>query len=273
MRPFNYARPQSLREASQLLSTHTGRAALMAGGTDLIVQMGRGLHSLELAIDIKRVSDLGDQVEKMPGGVRIGALTRLEDLAANEVVRASFPALSEAAGSVGSVQIRSRATIAGNICNASPAADTAPPLLAYGAQVNIFGIAGRRTLSMERFFTAPGKTALLPGEIVESLDLAFPKEGTGSAFERLARRAGMDVASVSVACLVWHSGSVRLGFGAVGPTPIVAEGEETDSMDWVGEYVKPVSDIRAGEDYRRAMVVALSRRAVKRSRKRMGEDA
>ncbi|MHC4712424.1 MAG: FAD binding domain-containing protein [Planctomycetota bacterium] len=269
MRHFNYVRPQSLQEASQLLSVHAGRAALLSGGTDLVVQMGKGMRSPEVVIDLKRVADLSDRIEETPSAVCVGALARLADLVADRAVGARFPALLEAARAIGSVQIRNRATLAGNICNASPAADTAAPLLVYGARVNLVGIAGRRTVAIEHFFLAPGKTALALGEIVESVDLPYPDAGAGSAFERLARRGAMDVASVSVACLLSQSGRVRLGFGAVGSTPILAEGEAADIWETVDECVQPVSDIRAGADYRRAMVLALGRRALKRARERV----
>ena len=144
---------------------------------------------------------------------------------ADEAAGARLPALVEAARAIGSVQIRNRATLAGNICNASPAADTAPPLLVYGARVNVVGPGGRRTVPIGAFFVGPGKTALARGEIVESIEVPYPGAGTGSAFERLARRRGMDLALVSVACLAGPGGQVRFGFGAVGPTPILVAGE------------------------------------------------
>ena len=272
IRHFDYKSPESLLEASQLLSSKAYRAVLLSGGTDLIVQMSKGVLSPEKVIDLKRVADLSDRVEETESGVRVGALARMEDIAANETICRHFPALSEALRTIGSVQIRNRATLPGNICNASPAADTAPPLLIYSARVNLFSAASRRTLPLERFFKAPGKTALEPGEIVESIDIPFCESGAGSAFERLSRRNALDIASVSVACLVAPSGRIRLGLGAVGPTPILIEGEEAEIWEMADARVRPISDIRASKDYRRAMVLALGARALRRAREQAGRQ-
>ena len=134
----------------------------------------------------------------------------MTDVIDNKQLREHFPALIEAALVVGSVQIRNRATLAGNLCNASPAADTAPPLLAYGAIVNLVSDRGSRQLPLDDFFTGPGRTVLAPGEIVESIDLPLPIEPTGSAFGRLTRRHGVDLAIVSVCCV-----AARIGRGSI----------------------------------------------------------
>ena len=276
MRSFDYVRPRTLAEALELLAAHGERAALLAGGTDLVVQVGKGVRAPDVVVDLKRVAGLSARIEDRTTHLRIGALACLADLVADEAACARLPALIEAARAIGSVQIRNRATVAGNICNASPAADTAPPLLVYGARVNVVGPDGRRTAPIEEFFIGPGRTALARGEIVESVEVSYPEAGTGSAFERLARRRGMDLALVSVACLAGPGGRVRFGLGAVGPTPIlvtadVAPEPSDDVLMRLAARATPISDIRAGEDYRRAMVLVLMRRTLQTALHRMKE--
>ncbi|MFO7958851.1 MAG: xanthine dehydrogenase family protein subunit M [Candidatus Brocadiia bacterium] len=283
MQPFDYVRPHSLAEATDLLSSHAEEAALLAGGTDLIVQMEKGARKPAVVIDLKHVAELAKDIDVHDGQLRVGALVSLSDAEKNENIRGLFPALAEAARVIGSVQIRNRATLVGNICNASPAADTAPPLLVYDARVNVFGPQGRRTVPIDEFFLGPGLTALEPGELVESVDLPSPNEPTSSAFCRLARRRGMDLASVSVACRVTASGELRLAFGAAGPTPILVKEEDaaflrgasSDRLNArlkrLAESARPISDVRAGEDYRRAMLPVLSRRALEAARELLKE--
>ena len=162
---------------------------------------------------------------------------------------------------VGSVQIRNRATLAGNLCNASPAADTAPPLLAHGAILNLVSGSGSRQLPLDDFFAGPGRTVLAPGEIVESIDLPLPIEPTGGAFGRLTRRHGVDLAIVSVCCVVRESGDVRFAFGAVGPRPFVVTSRQDAPLDDVVKRASPISDLRASADYRQAMLAVVLARA------------
>ena len=277
MRSFDYARPHTLEEALDLLAAHGEGAAPLAGGTDLMVQMSKGVRAPDVVVDLKRVAGLSARIEDRSSHLRVGALACLADLVADRAACARLPALVGAARAIGSVQIRNRATLAGNICNASPAADTAPPLLVYGARVNVVGPGGRRTLPIGEFFIGPGRTALARGEIVETIDVPYPGAGTGSAFERLARRRGMDLALVSVACLAGPAERVRFAFGAVAPTPILVDGEcAPDAPDAILEQLAarttPITDIRAGEDYHRAMVLVLMRRALRAARRRLTES-
>jgi carbon-monoxide dehydrogenase medium subunit len=144
----------------------------------------------------------------------------MSQLVRDEHTNRHFPALVEAASVVGSIQIRNRATLAGNLCNASPAADTAPALLAYSAAVTIAGAEGSRTIPLEDFFLGPGSTVLARGEILLSVELPIPTTPIGSGFARVTRIRGVDLASVSLACVVERSGKARFGLGAVGPTPL-----------------------------------------------------
>jgi CO/xanthine dehydrogenase FAD-binding subunit len=275
MNAFLYVRPASIEETVTLLSQHGRKASLLAGGTDLLVRMRHGRSTPQIVIDLKRVSGLSAEVIQMGDFLRVGALTRLSDLIENEHIRGYFPALVEAAGTVGSVQIRNRATLAGNICNASPAADTAPALLVYAAQVNIVGVMGKRSVPLREFFVGPGKTVLEQGEIVESIDLPLPVEKTGAAFTRLTRRRGVDLATVSVCCLVRASGSVSFAFGAVAPTPLLvsdsggvlsdpaSSGEAKERvLRELTTQASPITDLRGGREYRQAMLLVMCRRAL-----------
>ena len=155
-----------------------------------------------VVVDLKRARGLESTIVQVGSALRVGARSVMADLLADERVRTHFPALVEAARVVGSAQIRHRATLVGNICNASPAADTAPPLLVYDAAANIVGPAGARRVPVAEFFTGPGRTVLSRGEIVSSIDLPIPEGRTGAAFTRLTRRRGVDLASLTVSCLI-----------------------------------------------------------------------
>jgi carbon-monoxide dehydrogenase medium subunit len=164
--------------------------------------------------------------------------------------------------------------LAGNICNASPAADTAPVLLAHGATVNLIASSGPRQVPLHEFFIAPGRTVLGPGELVESIDLPLASGKTGAAFGRVTRRRGVDVATINLCCLVTESGRVRFGFGAVGPRPFVVEDDtgalagasgrasQDTALDRLLAHATPISDVRAHQDYRVAMLSVMSRRAL-----------
>ncbi len=222
-------------------------------------------------IDLKRVAELRADVAEVDGRLRIGARTVMTDVIENSRTREHFPALVEAARVVGSVQIRNRATLAGNLCNASPAADTAPPLLAYGASLNLVSKGGSRQMPLDEFFAGPGRTVLAPGELVASIDLPLPTERTGGAFGRLTRRRGVDLAIVSLCCVVRESGDVRFAFGAVGPRPFVVATQHDAPLDDVIRHARVISDLRAGADYRLAMLPVLARRALSTAVERMRE--
>lgn len=265
---FAYARPETLREAIDLVA---GGGRPLAGGTDLLVGLRKGKFSAELVVDLKGIDELAPRIRSTAEGVEIGAATVISDVIGHPEVRSAYPALVEAASAVGSVQIRNRATLAGNVCNASPAADTAPPLLVYDASVCVAGPNGERTLALADFFVGPGRTALGPGEIVTRLVLPPPVRA--AAFARMTRRRGVDLATVSVCCGVGPGGEVRLALGAAGPTPLVVEDTtgvladpdagEAEVTARIAELVSaasPITDVRAGADYRRAMLEVLAAR-------------
>jgi carbon-monoxide dehydrogenase medium subunit len=252
VKPFHYVRPEKLDDVFGLLEEHGARALLLAGGTDAVVRLRSGRKPPRIVIDLKRVNDLATEITDFGTHIRIGARATMSDLTGDERIRRHFPALVEAAGVVGSIQIRNRATLAGNICNASPAADTAPVLLAHRAVVNLIGKQSARTVPLTEFFTGPGRTAMSPAEIVESIDLPIAPEPSGAAFGRITRRYGVDLATISVCCLVTKSGEKRFAYGAVAPTPILVESD--------GGGASPISDVRGSREYREAMLLVMSRR-------------
>lgn len=275
---FGYARPRSLPEALELIAAG-GRP--LAGGTDLLVGLRKGKISADRVVDLKGIEDLAPAIERVGEAVEISAGTPISDIVAHPVVRADYPALVAAASAVGSIQIRNRATLVGNICNASPAADTAPPLLVYGASVVVFGPGGERTIPLAEFFLGPGRTALAADELV--VRLVLPPSMCSAAFARLTRRRGVDLATVSVCCGVDSDGTVRFALGAAGPRPLVVEDttgtladpaapeEATSSrISEMMEAATPISDVRAGADYRRAMLEVLAQKTLAEARAQAG---
>jgi CO/xanthine dehydrogenase FAD-binding subunit len=270
---FSYVRPRSIEEVVSILAEHGSDARLLAGGTDLLVRLRSGHIRPSIVVDVKRVAGLTADVTEQPGIVRIGARAVMTDLIANEHIRAHYPALVQAAAVVGSVQIRNRATVAGNVCNASPAADTAPALLAYGGSANLVGPDGRRNVALADFFTGPGRTVLNRGELVESIDLPIPSEPTGGAFGRVTRRWGVDLATINLVIVVTARGEARCAFGAVAPRPIlivdrtgVLASRSTDPSARRAAWTRlltstsPISDVRGARDYREAMLEVMSER-------------
>ena len=242
---------------------------MLAGGTDLLVRLRKGSEQPRVLVDLKHVAELRADVVHLGDVIRIGARAVITDVVAHTSLRHHFPALIEAAMVVGSVQIRNRATISGNICNASPAADTSPALIAHDALVNLASANGARSVPVDQFFFGPGRTVLARGEIVESIDLPLPKVRCGGAFGRLTRRHGVDLAIVNLCCVVRESGDVRFALGAVGPRPIAVNTRQDGSLDVLLRHVSPISDLRASDDYRLAMLPVLARRALKTALNRM----
>src|SRR3954469_23054804 len=220
---MRYYRPTSTADALAALATEGGGTRALVGGTDLLV--GLRHHTIEpaLIVDLKTIRDLPEPIAVGDAGIRVGPTMTMGELAAHPVVREWYPALVEAALTVGSVAIRNRASLIGNACNGSPAADTAPALLVHGASVTIESTKGSRTAPLSEFFLAPRRTLCGPGELVTRLDIPRPEDGSGSASRRLPRRRGVDLATVSVAAGVDRDGRVVLGLGAVGPRPIRTE--------------------------------------------------
>jgi len=266
VRPFEYARPETLAQAIALLEHEGGRARVLAGGTDLVIRLRDGTYEPAVVIDIKRIPELAPAIAEVDGLVRISGGTVMTDVADSALMQRSFPALVDAARVVGSVQIRNRATLAGNICNASPAADTAPALLVYDATVVCFGPGEERRIPLDDFFVRSGVTALAPAELVTAIELPLPSGRLGAAFQRRTRRRGHDLASVTVAVAIHDRGEVRLAFGSLGPRPLLLVGRVGDEADLIARAVAAAApsptSMRAGPEYRLAMLGVLARRAL-----------
>jgi CO/xanthine dehydrogenase FAD-binding subunit len=277
MQPFTYARPASLAEAVALLERHGPDARLLAGGTDLLIRLRDGSLAPTAVIDLKRIAELRPGIREVGGRLTIGATTVMTDIAEDPRVLRLFRALADAAAVVGSVQIRNRATLGGNICNASPAADTAPALLVYDAVVVAVGPAGTRRLPIDEFFVRSGQTTLARGELVTAIDLPLPARRMGSVHLRRTRRRGHDLASVTLCCGVDEAGVTRLAYGSVGPRPVLA----VDASGILADPAAPAPakaaildrafadaspsprSMRASPEYRLAMLRVLGARAVR----------
>lgn len=290
MHTFEYARPGSLAEAVAMLAERGPEARVLAGGTDLVIRLRDGSLAPSLVVDVKRVPELAPGIRiGESGSLVIGATTVMTDVAADPLVRRHAPALAEAAAVVGSVQIRNRATLAGNVCNASPAADTAPALLVHGAQVVVAGPDGMRRIPMDDLFVRSGVTTLRLGELVTGIELPLPVARIASAHERRTRRRGHDLASVTVTCGVDGTGTTRIAYGSVGPRPLLrtdatgvladpasSDAARAEVFERVFADASPsVRSMRAGPEYRLAMLRVLGRRALATALQRLatGEPA
>lgn len=277
MHTFAYARPTTLAEAVALLEAQGPDARPLAGGTDLVIRLRDGTVRPAVVVDLKRIAELDPAIREDGGRLTIGATTVMTDIAADARVGRYFPALAEATTVVGSVQIRNRATLAGNICNASPAADTAPALLVYGAAVVVAGPGGTRRIPITEFFVRSGQTTLQRGELVTAIELPVPDRRMGAVHVRRTRRRGHDLASVTLCCGVDEAGVTRLAYGSVGPRPVLAVDESGVLADPAAPdearaaiFERVFADaspsprsMRASPEYRLAMLRVLGARALR----------
>jgi CO/xanthine dehydrogenase FAD-binding subunit len=222
VRAFAYERPRRLDDAIALLEEYGPDVRVLAGGTDLIIRLRDGTLRPQVVLDVKGIEDLDADIREVDGRVRFGALTTMTNIVRDERMRRDYPALTEAALFVGSVQIRNRATLVGNMCNASPAADTAPALLVYGAEVVARGATGERRIPLGDFFVRSGVTTLARGELVAAIEVPAATGPRGSVHLRRTRRRGHDLAAVTLAVSVTPDGVTRLAYGSVGPRPTLA---------------------------------------------------
>ena len=226
MSEIQYLAAKSVKEAVKMMQAAKGKASVLAGGTDLLVQMKSGARSPGVIIDVKKIAEMTTVVEKK-GSFTIGAATPAAVLGEHKKFKKAWPGVVEAANLIGSTQVQGRASMGGNLCNASPAADSVPALVAAGAIVTIQGPNGRREVAVEKFNTGPGKTSLAPGEIVVSLTLPARPKGSSDAYLRLIPRTEMDIAVVGLGVNLTMSGgkvtAARVGLGAVAPTVLLVE--------------------------------------------------
>jgi len=279
IRPFDYHSAGTLAQALEVLDLYGSEVKVLAGGTDLVVLLKEKKIAPSRLLNIQSVGEM-DFVEEAGSTVRIGALARHADLAASPLLREKVPVLAEAVGMIGSVQIRNLGTIGGNLANASPAADSAGPLLALGARAVIAGGNGQEEVPLGDFFTGPGQTVLKPDQLLKEIVFDLPSRRSWGGYFKLTRRQGVDLALVSVAFQAeldrsgQRLGQVAIALGGVAPTPIRAkeaekmltgcspeEAEERFSAaaQAAREATRPISDVRASADYRRAVIEAYVR--------------
>ena len=278
MKPFEYYEPASLAEASDLLRRLGKDASIIAGGTDLLVEMKEELRSVLHLVNIKKIPNLRDFTYDPAAGLRFGALVTVREIETSPHVIGNYPNLAKAVSLLGSVQVRNRATIVGNIC-ASPSADTIPPLIADGASLSVYNGGTERTILLEDFFTGPGRTVLSPGDIVTGISLPAPRPTSGRAYIKHGRRKAMELATVGVAVSIEHvagqCSDIRIALGAVAPTVIRARRTEdlirgrridaallAEAAESAMQEATPIGNVRASAAYRRDMVGVLTRRAI-----------
>jgi carbon-monoxide dehydrogenase medium subunit len=284
---MRYVAPTTIKEAAGLLAKAKGSAFVLAGGTDLLVRMKGGFVDPELVVDIKRIAAL-QSVTRTASGFRIGAAVPCAALGENAALKKAWPGVVEAANLIGSDQVQSRCTVAGNLCNASPAADSVPALVAAGAKAVIVGPKGRRTVPVEAVPAAPGKTTLKKGEIVEAIALPKPAPRSGDAYLRFIPRTEMDIAVVSagVSLTLDTKGVVktaRVALGAVGPTvllvPAAAEAIVGTTLTDAAlaalaaaceAACRPIDDKRGTIEFRTDVAGVLARRAARIAYQRAG---
>jgi carbon-monoxide dehydrogenase medium subunit len=283
--PFRAHRPRTLEEALRLLKEMED-ARPIAGGTDIIPAMREGALRAKNLIDLTLIEELRGIWER-GNEILIGATTTLSQLEESKTIAERAPALRAAASSIGSVQIRKLGTIGGNLCNASPAADTAPPLLALNAAVEIASEDGTRTMPLSGLFAGPKMNTLKPHELLTSVRFRIPPDGAGMSFQKLGRRRGHTISLVNASAYLELEGGTcleaRLALGSVAPTPIRVRGAEElmrgrrvteelieEAASTCYELVSPIDDLRASADYRREMARVLARRALREAWEKAG---
>lgn len=277
--PFEYLAPGSLAEAARLLGKHAGKAAVLAGGTDLLLHMKERKAAPDYLIGLKTIPDLDYLRCGQKGGLEIGPLTTVHSLEISPVVQEKYSILCQAASVLGSLQVRNLATVVGNLCSALPSADMAPALIVLGAKVRLKGARSQRTLAVEDFFVAPGQSALAPGELVSAVRVPAPPPGSGMVYLKQMLRSAMDLSVVGVAVFVTlNKGvckTVRICLGTAGPTPLRASRAEgllsgkpldaariTEAAAAAAVEAQVRSSQRASEEYRRQVIETLTTRAL-----------
>jgi CO/xanthine dehydrogenase FAD-binding subunit len=286
---MRYEAPTSIETAAALLAAAGGPARVLAGGTDLLVQLRAGMIDPELVVDIKKIPEM-HEITAEGGGFRIGAAVSGAELGEHPDVKHLWPGVVEAVELIGSTQIQGRATMAGNLCNASPAADSVPAMIAAGAIVRVVGPGGRRDVPVEEICTGPGETSLAKGELVASILLPARAPHSGDAYLRFIPRTEMDIAVVGVGVALTLDGggsctAARVGLGAVAERPLLVPeaaatlvGTKVDA-DALGKLAaatsaacRPIDDKRGTKQYRIEVAGVLARRAAETALQRAREN-
>jgi xanthine dehydrogenase FAD-binding subunit len=284
LQAIQYASPQSVDEVVALLQQKGDQARVLCGGTDLLVALREGRRQAELVVDVKRLPETTVLSYDPQSGLTLGAAVPCYRMYENKQVAAAYPGLIDSASLIGGVQIQGRASFGGNLCNASPAADSIPALIVHRAVCNIAGPNGRRTLPVEEFCIAPGRNALQRGEFLVSLSIPAPQPGFGAAYLRFIPRNEMDIAVVGAGASVQLDESrsrivtAHVALGAVAPKPLYvpAAGEalagqpaNAESLAKAAqialEAAQPITDMRGTAEYRKHMAGVMARRALEKA--------
>ena len=281
MQDFDYVAPQSVDEVLSILSRNQKPARILSGGTDLIVQLREGRRQADLVVDIKRIPELNELVYEPASGLMLGAAVPCYRICTDPMVSAAYPGLVDSVSLIGGTQIQGRASVGGNLCNASPAADTIPALIVHRAMCVIAGSTGTRELPVEQFCTAPGQNALQPGEFLLSIRVPPVAARSGASYLRFIPRNEMDIAVVGVGAAVALSEdrqrfeSARIALGAVAPTPLFIQeagdflAGKTVTPENIHEAARiaqaaarPINDMRGTVEQRKHLALILTRRAL-----------
>jgi aerobic carbon-monoxide dehydrogenase medium subunit len=278
---FEYLEPRTIKEAVSLLSRYQDKAKVIAGGTDLLNQIRLKMVRPEYIVDISYIAGLDYIKYDSKGGLSLGALVTIRDLEMSAEVQRHHAVISQAASVIGSTAIRNVGTIGGNLCNASPCAETAPSLIGLDAKVKLVGPNGRRTIPLEKFFTGPGQTVLQPGELVIEIKVPPMRRNSKGAYLKHTTRGTVNPAIVGVAAIAAMDGKrckeIKVVLGAVAPTPIraikaeeIVRGQEVDdalierAAEAASDESSTISDVRASAQYRNEMVKVFTRYALRK---------
>ena len=279
MKWIDYASPHSVEEAVSLLSQNCGKARVLAGGTDLIVQLRNHVLKPDLVIDGKGIPELNEITLDTEDGLTLGAAVPCYKVYGNRAIARTYPGLVDSASLIGGIQIQGRASIGGNLCNSTPSADTIPALIAHSATCNIAGPNGRRQVAVEDFCTGPSRNVLAPDELLVSLHFPAPPAGFGARYIRFIPRNEMDIAVAGAGVsVVVDNGTfkcARIALAAVAPTPLFVK-EAGDALagkpvndESIAEASKiasdaatPISDMRGTIEFRKQLCEVLTRRAL-----------
>jgi CO/xanthine dehydrogenase FAD-binding subunit len=282
---FEYFAPKTLVSVLSILAEQGDGAHLFAGGTDVMVKMSAGRLKPKVIIHLMDIEGLDGIHFDPTEGLTLGATARLAEVASHPDILENYPALAHAVQVMANVEVRHMATVAGNLCNAAPSADTAPPLIAMGAEVTLASVNGERRLPLDQFFKGPGLTAMQHGEVMSSIHVPPPQPRSGASYMRISARCGVDIAAVGVGAMAAFNGKgckeARIVLGAVAPIPMRATKTEDlmKGRHWTGDLIekggdlaaeeaKPISDVRASAEWRKKMVAVLTRRTLEEARER-----
>jgi CO/xanthine dehydrogenase FAD-binding subunit len=282
MKPFEYEAPSSITEAMALLADQSKKAYPLAGGTDLLIQLRRGLFVPDLLVDIKKIPVLNHITFDPVTGLTVGAAVTCAQLCEYPAARRLYPGLIDAASIIGGVAIQGRATLGGNLCNAAPSADAIPAMIVLDATCTIVGPEGSRTVPVDAFCTAPGKTVLGRDELLVSIQFPAPTPNSGASYRRFTPRREMDIAVAGAGVWVTLSDdhtnitNARIALAAVAPTPLLVEpagaalvGQAptdaafAEAAELARQAASPIDDVRGTEAQRRHLVGVLVKRALR----------